>query len=365
MLRTAMKRYNFKNFLKDYKVEIPILQRDYVQGRRDQKSIATKFLNTLFEVLNGERGKLHLDFIYGYEKDKKFIPIDGQQRITTLWLLHLYLYKLASKLDTVDQRTCKSVRDILKNFTYSVRTGSKDFCKALVLDSEKKFENSLKSQTIRPSKAIRDASSAFGGLKNLDNDPTIGAMLCMLDLIYDHCCNKYECCSESKEKNKKGIARLKKNLKNLENITFDVFNMGKFELGEDLYIKMNARGKQLSPYENLKAFMEEKLNIKDHAQLLRHIENKWSDYFFEGEPEKFDIGGLRFLHYANIFFKYSQGINKVDDSDDIHNLDRPVGEFYAPLQDIENIRSLDRVMNILKKTVVRNFLNLNRNFLSN
>ena len=102
---------NLKELLEKYRIEIPILQRDYAQGRKSQSKIANEFLSAIFNVLNGKRQSLHIDFIYGYQENDKFLLIDGQQRITTLWLLHFYLYK---KADCLEQ-----IKDLLKKFSYN------------------------------------------------------------------------------------------------------------------------------------------------------------------------------------------------------------------------------------------------------
>ncbi|BCZ18152.1 hypothetical protein NHP190003_14340 [Helicobacter sp. NHP19-003] len=77
----------FLGFLDCYPhIEVPMLQRDYAQGRLSQKNVADNFLDALFEVVKGKKPALHLDLIYGY-KDQEggvFKLIDGQQRITTL-----------------------------------------------------------------------------------------------------------------------------------------------------------------------------------------------------------------------------------------------------------------------------------------
>ena len=84
------------------KVEIPIIQRDYAQGRTDSKTnkIRKDFLDVLFEFIQhkdkNQKAEIELDFIYGFnEEDEKqpseFVPIDGQQRLTTLWLLYWFV----------------------------------------------------------------------------------------------------------------------------------------------------------------------------------------------------------------------------------------------------------------------------------
>jgi uncharacterized protein with ParB-like and HNH nuclease domain len=68
---------------------IPHLQRDYVQG--SDESIIGPFLDALLKSLcssEDSEDRIDLNYIYGYNETESFVPIDGQQRLTTLWLLH-------------------------------------------------------------------------------------------------------------------------------------------------------------------------------------------------------------------------------------------------------------------------------------
>lgn len=312
---------NLKELLQKYKIEIPMLQRDYAQGRVSQSKVAKEFLDSIFNVLSGKKSSLHIDFIYGCQENDKFLLIDGQQRITTLWLLHFYLYKKANSLD--------EIKDLLANFSYNTRESSAEFCKSLL-----KLDFSANE---KPSSAIKDQAGEFEEEENLNNDPTIKAMLNMLDLIFER--------TESKRD-------IKKLTNNLDKITFKLFDMGKFKLSEELYIKMNARGKQLSKYENLKSFIEKDSAISKDQKLPTKIDNEWNDYFWDSKkPEKFDIRGCNFLHYATLFFKLEKLDSKNTEGekeiiDNINKLDRAVDEFYTPLQNIDNIELLDRVVEL-------------------
>lgn len=81
---------------------------------------------------------------------------------------------------------------------------------------------------------------------------------------------------------------------NLQKITFHCLNLGDFGLSNELFIKMNARGKQLSDFDKMKSTLEEEIQI----QQLEHdnsgdvvsteetevswrtlMDGKWSDYF--------------------------------------------------------------------------------------
>ena len=84
-------------FKKYHIVRIPIIQRDYAQGRIQETQVRKSFLDQLKAVLSDTSAHLDLDFVYGDElsndghEGKCFIPLDGQQRLTTLFLLHYYL----------------------------------------------------------------------------------------------------------------------------------------------------------------------------------------------------------------------------------------------------------------------------------
>ena len=78
---------------------IPEIQRDYAQGRDNEKvnEIRKRFVHILMRVVKGQEPEQELDFVYGSnhviasDNDDpilQFEPLDGQQRLTTLFLLH-------------------------------------------------------------------------------------------------------------------------------------------------------------------------------------------------------------------------------------------------------------------------------------
>ena len=94
MVQNNGARYTFLDVYKKHGIFIPKIQRDYVQGRataqvqKNRKSLLYKLVG----VLKGEINDIMLNFVYGYQENGYFVPIDGQQRLTTLFLLHIYLY---------------------------------------------------------------------------------------------------------------------------------------------------------------------------------------------------------------------------------------------------------------------------------
>ncbi len=108
------------------KIEIPIIQRDYAQGRKNEEvqRIRERFLDALFQSLTIKR-HITLDFIYGdVSKEGVLTPLDGQQRLTTLFILHWYI----AKKENIEVKDF----EFLNHFSYATRFSSRDFCQELV-----------------------------------------------------------------------------------------------------------------------------------------------------------------------------------------------------------------------------------------
>src|SRR3954468_21072549 len=107
-------------------VEIPLIQRDYAQGRRNPRvdDIRSTFLEALHQALTNGK-PIGLDFVYGEVNDGTFEPLDGQQRLTTLFLLHWYLAFRLGHLTGSDHQTWT-------RFSYATRPSARLFCERIV-----------------------------------------------------------------------------------------------------------------------------------------------------------------------------------------------------------------------------------------
>ena len=240
------------------KIEIPIIQRDYAQGRKEQENLRNKFVNYLVKSLANQTA-IELDFVYGnirIDFDSKqhnkeihtFVPIDGQQRLTTLWLLHWFLSVKESRLTEISEWMMK--------FSYETRPSSHDFCHRLLTEQF-------------PAEELTKIDEFIENQGWFDNewyhDGTVRGMLCMLKAFGQH------------QELLDGTIKLNQLLH--ENvISFYFVPLKQFGLSEDLYIRMNARGKILTDFENFKS---EFYKILKDNPFLEEVKNKMESSWVE------------------------------------------------------------------------------------
>ncbi len=289
------------------KIEIPIIQRDYAQGREGKEELRKNFLTALREVVNDK--SLELDFVYGSVKNKVLQPLDGQQRLTTLFLLHWFVAVKENKLDD-------ELKKLLTKFTYETRTSSREFCNDLInkgIDFNKLLETDFydeeknKPKNNELSKSIINSSWFFLSWKR---DPTIKSMLTMLDSIQHTFKDKTDIWDK------------------LNKISFHYIELQNFGLSDDLYIKMNARGKHLTDFENFKAKFEQRIkqnkwemNVNPTAIFSYKIDTDWTNLFwsYRDDKNKIDKSILKFLANSAILF-YAQSLEIYNDKYEKENV---------------------------------------------
>lgn len=310
-----MKTLSFLDFFKteNIGIEIPMLQRDYAQGRENAhaRKIRERFLDTLVDALQDK--PVILDFIYGSTQDGKFCPLDGQQRLTTLFLLHGYI---AAREDRSEEFLRHLGSDEGSRFSYVTRFSSRDFCDKFIdcLVGEKILLKGPNDQSLRS--WIEDQSWFQYSWKG---DPTIAAMLVMLDAIHERL----------KDKQGHFWPRLTGEDGKLAAIQFHFLELKEFKLGDELYIKMNARGKPLTEFENLKAYFLSLLDRLDVSQrddfdkqFANKFDNDWTDIFWalSKKDEGLDVDDffLRYVRYLTDMFRFRHkvGIEPGADQDD-------------------------------------------------
>ena len=256
--------YSFYELVEQYDVKIPILQRDYAQGRESNLSICENFLKALKESVSQGR-TISLDFIYGNLDNGTFFPLDGQQRLTTLFLLHWYA---AEKENAAD-----SCRKTLARFSYETRRSSRRFCESLL---DNRIDIHAEGSSI--SEQILDSKWFYLSWKR---DPTIRAMLRAIDRIH---AIFHE------------VDGLWPALTDHKTIVFHLLILENFGLSDDLYIKMNARGRLLTPFENLKAEIQDKAlkgewetSKVENEKFSYQIDGAWTDFLWQNYQQNHSV----------------------------------------------------------------------------
>ena len=266
-------KYNLISLLKEYKVVIPLIQRDYAQGRKDKRTteVRKKLLQDINAALIDTNVRpLDLNFIYGKSSNGKFIPLDGQQRLTTLFLVYLFAYR--------DNDEC----DFLGNFSYETRNSSTQFFKSL-FENRKIFFTETKS----PSEIITD-EPWFADSWQLD--PTVQGALKTLDDISDSFDYEFDYVSVLSDSNN-------------QKLVFNFLDIDKLGSEDELYIKLNSRGRPLTDFENFKArFIDRIKKLDGHLEreFSHNIDTKWTDVIWNIDKNAFDTNFLNLFEIGLI-----------------------------------------------------------------
>mgnify|MGYP004515300979 CR=1 FL=1 len=294
------------------KIIIPIIQRDYAQGRTsdDVNRKRERFLEALKDAVTIK--PITLDFVYGdISKDGVMTPLDGQQRLTTLFLLYWY----AAKKNKVEA----SKYSFLNKFSYETRYSARDFCHFLI-DFAPEFNCKISDEIIEQNWFPLDWKK----------DPTINSMLVMLDSIdekfndipnlWDKLCNKA--------------------------ITFYFLPIKDMGLTDELYIKMNSRGKPLTDFEHFKAEFEREIKKQDDAyanSIINKIDIDWTDmlWTYRGEDNVIDDEFLRYFNFICDIICYKNGNSPLGKSSNEFDL---LKEYFTGEKDkvLENIQLLEK-----------------------
>lgn len=270
---------NFIHSFNNKTILIPLLQRDYVQGGRED--VISPFIDSLLEK------DTDLNYIYGYEEDGCFVPIDGQQRLTTLWLLYLYLYSRKHQMDAFKVR-----------MKFSFREYAEDFCERLY-----EHLDSLLGDIDEKARLDEAIINQRWFIRSWLSNASVKNMLRTLKIIH----------RKIKAENLENIWRKLVN-STLPSISFSFLQMDEESgLDDDIYIKMNGRGRKLTAFENLKSYMDEHVSDLCFADKWKsNMDNVWADMFWKNRnllqehPEEIDDEQLHCMYNLLILYHISQ-----------------------------------------------------------
>ena len=269
--------------INSYKIQVPYYQRDYAQGRTDGgriDNIRKVFVEELYQAIKGER-QCHLGLVFGsYDTDNStFIAVDGQQRLTTVFLLHWYVAWSEDKLNDYQK--------LSTNFSWDTRSYSSQFVELL-------FKINRTDNVIDAIKTNCNYFSIW------ENDPTVKGMLTMLE--------------EIEKQYPKGECSLCQELfSNDCNIKYDILKLEKNSDGKT-YLKMNSRGRSLTTFELFKSkFIDEY-----RPSFANNFDDKWLNFMLKMSKDdkgNFADPDISYMNFINEYTYMILSLHSNDDSD--------------------------------------------------
>lgn len=278
------KIFNMNDLLHHYTIYIPDMQRDYCWGMiksdKAENTLFKNFLDTLVQNCNETKKDFTMGLFYGYVENNRLYLCDGQQRITSLYLILLYAYKLGK----VDKGLL--IHNNMPCMQYAVRDSSLFFLNDLV-------------EHIKNIKTIGDIKKEDWYFDEYNNDDTIQNIIEVLMTL-------------EKEQNKINYDKLISYI--LNGINFIFIDMEKRENGEETYVLLNTTGEPLTAVENLKPY----LVFDDDADKWEEMEH----FFWIKNNQNYEMaekGFMEFLRWVVILTCYEKSTNILKEKDILYN----------------------------------------------
>lgn len=326
---------NLFALLSRYRVVIPGIQRHYVQGANNPKaeSVRKQFIKEIFTAIEKKQNEFNLHFIYGpinTNGEDSFVPVDGQQRLTTLWLIARYAVEKAEPSNR------KDLLRLLSRFTYEDRINAKRFCQALTC------EDSRWDITQDPNPDILCQDWFVDYWKE---DETVASMIRMLSTIHEEW-NKHQDSITAEDILEAIASKIRFNLK------IDAF-------GDDIYMKMNARGLQLTQWENFKGKFSEDLCEDKKEWWVKEME-ELSNRFFTCSDEQHELPDNAFFALYARIMAYEAKKTGVDCGNGIkelaaytHNTWSQIELPFVPYSDFSGITNKESIASTVAATCVK------------
>lgn len=300
--------YSFKRILNEYLIYVPSFQRNYIQGSDEFKDKRDRLLDDIFESLKS-RKVIDLGFVYGRSeksyKGRLFYPYDGQQRLTTLYFLYLMLY-----FRNIRNGEKESIKGLKGKLSYQTRQSTDRFINSFIDWIYNSMENEY-DLFWNPN----NKSSAFIKIQDWffdydwEYDVSIKNILSLIDTL------KIRILKLEKEIAIDEIINLIDDKEDDNPFKFIFIHIDDIIQNDELYIKINARGKALSHFENLKSDINNFWRNEDYKSKL---DGAWTEYVWKESSKDSDSGTIEerfdsnfYNSFKNIFYlNYLSNIEK-------------------------------------------------------
>lgn len=276
------------------KIIIPDFQRDYCwgdksHGEKEDKDIVSDFLDTIFEEFsNNDKSDILLGKIDAYENPTDHIYLtDGQQRLTTLYLL---IGMLNKKFQETSLKNClisdfENLQDDQEPYLqYAVRETTVFFLRDLVNEFFMK-DNELK---------VSDIKKQSWFFNEYTLDPSITSMLSALDII--------------EKKIKDYNFEINFSLYVIMNIKIQYYNVEDKKHGEERFVIINTTGKSLTVSENIKPIL---LGNTQNSEFAKQWEER-ETWFWKNKKKDENISDEGVNDFLTWYFKVKKQKEDID-----------------------------------------------------
>lgn len=342
-------KYTIKELFVNREVEqivVPEIQRDYVWKKEQVEGLMNSLLSDYIkfdtEIINvtadseeiknqfvnyykKQQFASNIGFIYAYNDSEykgKYFLIDGQQRVTTVYLLLLNLF-IGTDHKTDFEK--KYFKDGQLKIDFKVRESSRDFFKKFIRFC---LNNSFEETADFKADFINKLTAQYWYYSEYKNDKTIQSIINNYVVI-----NNFVHTKNLKTKNFLNYI--------LNYVDCWYFDTNISEQGEELYIYMNARGEQIQNNENIKADLlgalkevdvelvakrDDYSGEKSVGGIKKYWGKKWEDWqdFFwvnKGTNDNADNGFNEFLRWIQIISMTKSSIIDVNNENE-NSLDK-------------------------------------------
>jgi hypothetical protein len=294
-------------FSENNKVVIPDMQREYCWAKTinpiNGESLVFNYINDILDLYTKNK-VIRMGLIYAYQAPQTFIQLcDGQQRITTLYLLLGLLHKRLLKDGNDYSKIIKRILisefeeendDREPRLQYAIRESTLWFTRDLV------NEYFLKQD----SRQIQNSPWYF---EEYNLDPSIENMvsaISIIEKILEPLDSSIIC----------GLAHFV-----VDKITFLYYDMGNRQYGEDQFVVINTTGVGLSNTENIKPKLIASItNITERETYSIKWEEEWEHFFWthmrnpDSRDYTVDADFHEFLRWVFIIEKAGDGTLSSD-----------------------------------------------------
>jgi len=312
------KPYSLIEIFSDQKrIVIPDLQRDYCWGT--VHGLAESFTKSLVELFDGGMGhrkQCSLGLIYAYENPVNLINIaDGQQRLTTIYLLLCILYAALKEkgkpTGTIENFLALDVsKDVWEpRLRYEVRESTRYFLKDFL------------NKVVKKHRPIFSLEKSGWYRNEYKNDPSVGSMVKAIQLMQktmnNNSIKKTQLqfsqfllgIAPKEDSSDFPLSSIPKGFDSL-GLCFIYFDVQNREFGEQMYVIINTRGEPMEMNEHIKPLLISKIDDENKQEEWTKKWESWQDFFWKNKKQNEYSGDEGF----NDFLEWYVQIKKQTES---------------------------------------------------